>query len=206
METRTPGRRGKRLIKPFCLSTITAATTATSPVCILSKYRQICEVFLLRFGKMAGHKILGFQPQAPSTHICFSSQSQICPLLRISFCPGGTFWTFFGRICCSAKSSYSSRQSFPMAAQARMLHNAVVGAVSSFQQWCGYFISQTRDGWYMFFSRKFFLQLFLARYLIQWISYRNTCPYESTFLHGAFLYEQRHRQRRKRIMWNQIND
>ena len=99
METRTPGRRGKRLIKPFCLSTITAATTATSPVCILSKYRQIFEVFLLRFGKMAGHKILGFQPQPPSTHICFSSQSQICPLLRISFCPGGTFWTFFGRIC-----------------------------------------------------------------------------------------------------------
>ena len=167
METRTPGRRGKRLIKPFCLSTITAATTATSPVCILSKYRQICEVFLLRFGKMAGHKILGFQPQPPSTHICFSSQSQICPLLRISFCPGGTFWTFFGRICCSAKSSYSSRQSFPMAAQARMLHNAVVGAMSS----QGYFIiptmvcglfHQSNKRWmiYVFFSQVFFAVVF----------------------------------------------
>ena len=58
---------------------------------------------------------------------------------------------------------------------------------------------QSNKRWmiYVFFSQVF-LQLFLARYLIQWISYRNTCPYESTFLHGAFLYEQRHRQRRRK--------
>ena len=105
-------------------------------------------------------------PTSLDSHLLLIPEPDLSPAAHFFLSRRHFLNLFFVR--CSAKSSYSSRQSFPMAAaQARMLHNAVVGAMSSFQQWCAaYFISQTRDGWYMFFFSQVLLQLFLAWYLI----------------------------------------
>ena len=60
---------------------------------------------------------------APLPHICLILQPDLSPAAHF-FCPQWhTFSTFWPEFVPHLKSSYSSRQPFPVAAEARMLHN-----------------------------------------------------------------------------------
>ena len=115
------GRR-KRLIKPFCPFTTTTAD------CLFKKryifFWKMCFFLILLWSHGCGSQNSGIPTELPRLTFA-SSYGQICPLLRICQRASDTLFELFWPEFVTAKSSYSSRQSFPVSAQTRMLHNGV---------------------------------------------------------------------------------